>query len=102
VDLQTTKNLILFGSTLVFWLVLISIELATGYSGIFLQGIYGISLFALFVAFWLVNRTSVSVLENEFAQFFASGAIALTLTTLFLITALFLGSGFRKLLHGIF
>jgi len=96
---QTLKNMLLFFGTLGFWLVLITIEVWTGYSGFFLQLIYGMSLFALFVAFWLVNRTTVNNLQGEFIQFFASGAIALGLTGFYLATVLVVGVNFKKLIE---
>lgn len=98
--IQTLKNMILFFGTLVFWLVLITIEMLTGYSGMFLQIIYGLSMFALFVAFWLVNRTTVKNIKNEFAQFFASGAIAMTLMGVFLVTVLVVGVGYKNMIEG--
>lgn len=100
--LQTLKNMLLFFGTLAFWLVLITIEVATGYSGPVLQIMYALSLFSLFVAFWLVNRATVQHLKNEFAQFFASGAIALTLMGLFLVTILVVGSAYKRWLEGWF
>ena len=96
---QTLKNMLLFFGTLSFWLVLIAIEVWTGYSGFFLQLVYGLSLFALLVAFWLVNRTTVKNLQGEFMQFFASGAIALGLTGLYLVTVLVVGVNFKKLVE---
>lgn len=100
--IQTLKNMILFFSTLVFWLVLITIEVLTGYSGILLQIIYGLSMFALFAAFWLVNRTTVNKLDNEFAQFFASGAIAMVLMGIFFVTVLVVGVAYKNLIEGWF
>ena len=96
---QTLKNLLLFIGTLAFWLVLISIDVLTGYSGVLLQLIYGLSMFSLFVAFWLVNRTTVKNFGNEVTQFFASGAIAMGLMGLFIVTVFFVGSSFRKLIE---
>ena len=96
---QTLKNMLIFFGTLGLWLVLIAIEVLTGYSGFFLQLIYGLSLFALLVAFWLVNRTTVKNLNGDFIQFFASGAIALGLTGLYLLTVLVVGVNFKKLIE---
>jgi len=98
--IQTLKNMLLFFGTLGLWFVLITIEVLTGYSGFFLQIIYGLSMFALFVAFWLVNRTTVNKMKNEFAQFFASGAIAISLMILFVVTVLVVGVKFKKLVEG--
>ena len=97
---QTLKNMLLFFGTLAFWLVLITVEVLTDYSGIFLQVIYGLSMFALFIAFWLVNRTTVRNINGEFAQFFASGAIAIALMGLFIITALVIGVAYKKIIQG--
>lgn len=97
--IQTFKNMLLFFGTLGLWLVLITIEVLTGYSGFFLQIIYGLSMFALFVAFWLVNRATVKNLKNEFVQFFASGAIAVGLMGLFLVTVMVVGVKFKKLIE---
>lgn len=100
--LQTLKNMLLLFGTLVFWLLLITIEVLTGYSGYFLQIIYGLSLFSLFVAFWLVNRSTVKHLKNEFIQFFASGAIAIVLEVLFLVVIFTVGVAYKKLIEGWF
>lgn len=97
---QTLKNMLLFFGTLGFWLVLISIEVLTGYSGIVLQVVYGLSMFSLFIAFWLVNRTTVKSINNEFLQFLASGAIAIVLMGLFILTVLVAGVNFKKLIAG--
>ena len=91
--------MLLFFGTLGFWLILITIEVLTGYSGAFLQIVYGLSMFSLFVAFWLVNRTTVSNMNNEFAQFFASGAIAVALMGLFIVTVAFVGSNYKKFIE---
>ena len=96
--LQTLKNMLIFFAMLAFWLVLVCIEVLTGYSGVFLQIIYGTTLFSLFVAFWLVNRATVRNIQNEFLQFFASGALALVLTGLFLVTMLVVGSALKNVL----
>jgi hypothetical protein len=96
---QTLKNMLLFFGTLAFWLVLITIEVLTGYSGIFLQIVYGLSMFSLFVAFWMVNRETVKNINNEFTQFFASGAIAMALMGLFIIMVFVAGSNYKKLIE---
>ena len=97
---QTLKNMLLFFGTLGFWIVLITIEVLTGYSGAFLQIVYGLSMFSLFVAFWLVNRTTVKNIKNEFANFLASGGIALVLMGLFIVTVLVVGVHFKKMIEG--
>lgn len=83
-----------------FWLVLITIEVISGYSGIFLQILYGTSLFALLVAFWLANRSVVKSIKNEFLQFFASGIVAVTLLVFYVIIAVAIGSGYKRLIEG--
>lgn len=98
--IQTIKNLLLFFGTLGFWLVLIAIEVLTGYSGVVLQVIYGLSMFSLFVAFWMVNRETVKNINNEFSQFLASGAIAMALMGLFVMSVAIVGSNFKKLIEG--
>ena len=100
--IQTLKNMLLFFGTLVFWLVLITVEVLTGYSGIFMQTLYGLSMFSLFVSFWLVNRTTVKNIGNEFVQFFASGAIAILLAGLFFVTVLVVGVAYKKMIEGWF
>lgn len=96
---QTLKNMLLFFGTLGCWLLLITIEVLTGYSGFALQIIYGLSMFSLFIAFWLVNRATVKNFGGEFAQFFASGAIAMVLMGLFVITVFVAGSNYKKLIE---
>jgi len=97
--IQTLKNAVLFGSTLIFWLVLITIEVLAGYSGIFLQIIYGTSLFALLVAFWLVNRPVVKNIKNEYVQFLFCGSIAVALMVLYVFIAVVVGGGYKRLIE---
>ncbi|WP_455376263.1 hypothetical protein [Kaarinaea lacus] len=97
---QTLKNMLLFFGTLGFWLVLITIEVLTGYSGTFLQIVYGLSMFSLFVAFWLVNRATVKNIKNEFANFLASCGIAIALMSVFLVTVLVVGVSYKKMIEG--
>jgi hypothetical protein len=98
--IQTLKNGLLFCGMLALWLVLITIEVVSGYSGIFLQVVYGFSMFALFVAFWLTNRTTVQNIQSQLMQFFASGAMAVTLMGLFLFVAIISGANFKILIEG--
>lgn len=97
--IQTLKNAVLFFGTLFFWLVLVTIEVLASYSGAFLQILYGTSLFALLVAFWLVNRPAVRNLKNEFLQFFASGGIAIALLGLYMFVAVIIGGGYKRLIE---
>jgi hypothetical protein len=98
--IQTLKNAVLFFGTLFFWLVLITIEVFADYSGAILQILYGTSLFALLVAFWLVNRPVVQNIKNEFLQLFSSGAIAIALLALYVFVAVVIGSGYKRLIEG--
>ena len=100
--IQTLKNMLLFFGTLAFWLVLITVEVLTGYSGIFMQILYGLSMFSLFVSFWLVNRKTVKNIGNEFTQFFASGVIAILLAGFFFVTVLVVGVAYKKMIEGWF
>ena len=101
-NIQVTKNVALFGGTLVLWLLLIAIEVFTGYTGFFLQAVYALSLFALFVAFWLVNRTVVKGITNDVLQFISCGAMAVALTGLFVFVAVVVGVNFKMLIGGRF
>ena len=101
-NLQVTNNIVLFGGTLVLWLLLIAIEVFTGYTGIFLQAAYALSLFVLFVAFWLVNRPVVKGIKNDVLQFMSCGAMAVVLTGLFVFVAVVVGVNFKMLIGGRF
>ena len=97
---QVIKNVVLLGGMLILWLVLIAIEVFTGYSGVILQTIYALSLFTLFVALWLVNRSVVAGIKNELLQFISCGALALGLTGLFVFVAVVVGVNFKYLIGG--
>ena len=97
-NVQLIKNAVLMGGTLILWLALIAIEVFTGYSGIFLQAIYALSLFTLFVALWLVNRPVVAVIMNEILQFISCGVLALGLTGLFVFVAVVVGVNFKNMI----
>ena len=73
------------------WLLLIAIEVYTGYTGFFLQAVYALSLFALIVAFWLVNRPVVKGIKNDVLQFMSCGAMAVALTGVFVLVAVLVG-----------
>ena len=92
----------LFGGVLVLWLLLIAIEVFTGYTGFALQAVYALSLFALFVAFWLVNRLVVKGIKNDILQFVSCGAWAVVLTGLFVFVAVVVGVNFKMLIGGRF
>ena len=97
---QIIKNVVLFGIALALWLILITIEVFTGYSGLFLQAVYALSLLAVFVTFWLVNRSIVVGIKSEALQMVSCGAIAVALTGLFLIMAVVVGVNFKFLIGG--
>ena len=101
-NIQVTKNVALFVGTLALWLLLIAIEVFTGYTGFFLQAVYALSLFALFVAFWLVNRPVVKGIKNDVLQFMSCGAMAVALTGLFVFVAVVVGVNFKMLIGGRF
>ena len=97
---QFVKNVALFGGTLILWLVLIAIEVLTGYSGVIIQAAYALSLFTLFVSLWLVNRPVVAGLKNEVLQFASCGALALGITAIFVFVAVVVGVNFKFLIGG--
>ena len=99
-NVQVLKNVALFGGALILWLVLIAIEVLTGYSGVIIQAVYALSLFALFVSLWLVNRPVVAGLKNEVLQFASCGALALGITALFVFVAVVVGVNFKLLIVG--
>jgi len=99
-NVQVIKNVVLFGGTLVLWLALIAIEVFTNYSGVYIQAIYALSLFALFVALWLVNRPVVAGIKSEVLQFVSCGVLAFGITALFVLVAVIAGVKFRHLIGG--
>lgn len=94
------KNAVLLGGALILWLALIAIEVFTNYSGVFLQAVYALSIFTLFVALWLVNRPVVAGIKNELLQFMSCGAMALGLTGLFVFVAVVVGVNFKYMIGG--
>ena len=92
----------LFGGMLVLWLLLIAIEAFTGYTGFLLRAVYALSLFALFVSFWLVNRPVVEGIKNDVLQFMVCGVTAVILTGLSASVAVVVGVNFKMLIEGRF
>ena len=74
----------------------------TGYTGFALQAVYALSLFALFLVFWLVNRPVVKGIKNGILQFVSCGTLAVVLTGFFVFVAVVVGVNFKMLIGGRF
>ena len=100
-NIHVWKNAVLLAAAMALWLVLIAVELLTGYSGAFMQAALGLTLFALLVALWLLNRPALEPLRNPVLEFVCCGALAFALTGVFVLVAVVIGVQFRRLLEGL-
>jgi hypothetical protein len=96
VNIHLWRNTIIFAASLAFWLLLITIEVLFGYSGIVLQALYGILLFGLLIGLWLGNRPLFATIKNPFFRFCAGGVLAFSIWTLFLFCAINFGIVFKR------
>jgi hypothetical protein len=95
-----SRNLLLFGYAMAFWLLLIILDVTLQFNGVVAGLLYWVSLIILFTALWYVNMPVVSSIQNEMLRF---GGIVL-LTTLITIIFMFLGIAlsmqFKSLIGG--
>lgn len=99
-DIKIKRNITLFASILLLWIMLITIEVILKYSGVLLQVIYLASIVTLLIALWNVNHSVVAGIKNEIIQFISRGVIAVVLTGVFVFLAVIIGVNYKFLIGG--
>lgn len=95
-----TRNLLLFGYVLAFWLLLVILDVTLQFNCVIAGLLYWVSLVSLFMALWYVNLPAVRTIESDMLRF--TGIVLLTtlITVIFIFFGIAISAQFKSLIGG--